>query len=33
MAKLPSLNYGYCFVNPNRFGVDIMYFAVVDIRV
>jgi hypothetical protein len=33
MDKLPSLNYGHCLVNLNRFGVDIAHFVVVDVRV
>jgi hypothetical protein len=33
MDELPSLNCGHCLVNPNRFGVDITHFAVVDVRV
>jgi hypothetical protein len=30
MYKLPSLNCGHCLVNPNRFGVDIAHFIVVN---
>jgi hypothetical protein len=28
--KVPSLNYGHCLVNTNRFGIDIAYFVVVS---